>query len=86
MQQKLVSDEVIESLLLEGCSDAEIASRTGLKPRTVTARVKQLYLIHGITDGVRRVQLTVLLFRRWLSRCESKRNRGNSLQATAKAC
>lgn len=84
MLQKTVSDQVIESLLIEGCDDAEIAARTGLKPRSVTARVKQLYLIHGITDGVRRVQLTVLLFRRSLA-CELKRNLRNSLQATAKA-
>lgn len=86
MIEKTVSDEAIELLLIEGCSDAEIARRTGLKPRTVTARIKQFYLAYGITDGVRRVQLTVLLFRRWLSLCELKRNRRSSLQGTAKAC
>lgn len=86
MIEKKVSDQAIELLLIEGCSDAEIAERTGLKPRTVTARVKQLYLINGITDGVRRVQLTVLLFRRWLSLCESKRSLRSSPRDTAKAC
>ncbi len=85
MIEKKVSDREIEALLIEGCSDREISARTGLRPRTVTARVKQLYLSYGITDGVRRVQLTVLLFRRMLA-CEWKRNLRSSRPDTAKAC
>jgi DNA-binding NarL/FixJ family response regulator len=65
----IVSDEVLELLLLEGCSDEEIAKRSGLSRRGVTQRVQRLYLIYAITDGVKRVQLTVFLFRRWLD-CE----------------
>jgi DNA-binding NarL/FixJ family response regulator len=84
--QKKCSDEVIELLLIEGCSDAEISKRTGLSARGVTNRVNRMYLSYGITAGVKRVQLTVLLFRRWLTRCESKRKRESCLQATAKAC
>ena len=86
MLEKRVSDQVIERLLIEGCSDQEISQRTGLKPRSVTARVKQLYLAYGITDGVRRVQLTVLLFRRMLTQCELKRSLRSSPRGTAKAC
>lgn len=84
--EKKVSDQAIELLLIEGCSDAEIAARTGLKRRSVTNRVGRLYLKHGIIDGAQRVQLTVLLFRRWLSLCESKRSLRSSPRATAKAC
>ncbi len=69
MPPLIVSDEVLELLLIEGCCDEEIAERSGLSRRGVTARVQRLYLIYGITGGDKRVQLTVFLFRRWIE-CE----------------
>ena len=71
--EKKIPDSVIESLLLEGCSDREIAQQTGLSARAIGKRIRGLYKHYGIeAKGIRRVQLTVLLFRRSLQ-CRSIR-------------
>lgn len=52
-------------LLLDACSNAEIAQRLGIAPRTVKAIFNRLFLKFGITDRrvVKRVVLAVKLYR-----------------------
>jgi DNA-binding NarL/FixJ family response regulator len=51
----------IVSLLLEGCSNQEIASDLGITSRTVKGHLRTLYVRAGITDGRKRVRLLELL-------------------------
>jgi DNA-binding NarL/FixJ family response regulator len=56
--------QVIE-LLLEGCSNKEIAQELGMALRTVKAHMFHLFLRHGLSssDRHKRVQLIVKLYR-----------------------
>jgi DNA-binding NarL/FixJ family response regulator len=60
-------EEQVVELLLQGCDNAEIASQLKMARRTVKAHFNRLFLRFGITDGIKRVKLATLLYRRQLS-------------------
>jgi DNA-binding NarL/FixJ family response regulator len=55
--------QIIELLLL-GCDNAEIARELKMAHRTVKAHFNRLYLRFGISDGIKRVKLATLMYRR----------------------
>jgi DNA-binding CsgD family transcriptional regulator len=57
-------EEQIVALLLQGCSNAEIAQHLKMKPRTVKAHFNRLFEHFEIKDGIKRVKLATLLYRR----------------------
>jgi DNA-binding NarL/FixJ family response regulator len=57
-------EQQIVELLLQGCDNAEIASQLHMARRTVKAHFNRLFLRFGITDGIKRVKLATLLYRR----------------------
>jgi DNA-binding CsgD family transcriptional regulator len=57
-------EQQIAALLLQGCSNTEIAKQLKIKPRTVKANLNRLFERFGITDGIKRVKLATLLYRR----------------------
>jgi DNA-binding NarL/FixJ family response regulator len=52
------------ALLLECRSNREIATELGIAPRTVKAHLNRMFAKYGITDGVKRVKLAVMLYRK----------------------
>jgi DNA-binding NarL/FixJ family response regulator len=54
----------IVELLLQGCVNAEIARELKMAPRTVKVHFNRLYLRFGISDGIKRVKLATLMYRR----------------------
>jgi DNA-binding NarL/FixJ family response regulator len=54
----------IVDLLLQGCDNSEIAKELNIARRTVKAHFNRLFLRFGITDGIKRVKLAILLYRR----------------------
>ena len=63
-RQKLVIE-----LLLQGCDNLDIAKQLNIKLRTIKKDFNQLFMRYGITDGVKRVKLATLLYRRQLAAC-----------------
>ena len=59
-------EQQIAELLLQGCDNDEIARQLKMARRTVKAHFNRLFLRFGITDGVKRVKLATLLYRRQL--------------------
>lgn len=59
-------DQQIVDLLLQGCDNSEIAKQLKMAPRTVKARFNRLFLKFGITQGIKRVKLATMLYRRQL--------------------
>ena len=55
--------QIVELLLL-GCDNAEIARELKMAPRTVKAHFNRLYLRFGISNGIKRVKLATLMYRR----------------------
>jgi DNA-binding NarL/FixJ family response regulator len=68
MTSQLVSlgprERQIVELLVQGCDNAEIARELKMAPRTVKAHFNRLYLRFGISDGIKRVKLATLMYRR----------------------
>ena len=60
-------EQQIADLLLQGCDNAEIATQLKMARRTVKAHFNRLFLRFGIHDGIKRVKLATLLYRRQLS-------------------
>src|SRR6476659_5464181 len=56
----------IADLLLQGCDNAEISQVLKINRRTVKAHFNRLFLRFGISDGIKRVKLATLLYRRQL--------------------
>jgi DNA-binding NarL/FixJ family response regulator len=54
----------IVDLLLQGCDNSEIAKELNIARRTVKAHFNRLFLRFGITGGIKRVKLAILLYRR----------------------
>ena len=54
----------IVELLLRGCVNAEIARELKMAPRTVKVHFNRLYLRFGISDGIKRVKLATMMYRR----------------------
>lgn len=57
-------DEEVLDLLVEGCSNKEIAEQLNISPRTVKQHLRTLFLRAGITDGRKRVKLATAVFER----------------------
>jgi len=57
-------DEQVLKLLVEGCSNKEIASQLNISPRTVKQHLRTLFLRAGIRDGRKRVKLATAMFQK----------------------
>jgi DNA-binding NarL/FixJ family response regulator len=55
-------DEQVLKLLVQGCSNKEIASQLQISPRTVKQHLRTLFLRAGIRDGRKRVKLATAMF------------------------
>jgi len=65
-------EQQIAELLLQGCDNAEIAKQLKMNQRTVKAHFNRLFVRFGIHDGIKRVKLATLLYRKRL-RSEASR-------------
>ncbi|PYX98288.1 MAG: hypothetical protein DMG71_00745 [Acidobacteria bacterium] len=55
-------DEQVLKLLVQGCSNKEIASVLNISPRTVKQHLRTLFLRAGIREGRKRVKLATAVF------------------------
>ena len=55
-------DEEVLQLLVQGCSNKEIAVQLRISPRTVKQHLRTLFLRAGIRDGRKRVRLATAAF------------------------
>jgi DNA-binding NarL/FixJ family response regulator len=55
-------DQQVLNLLLQGCSNKEIAGQLKISPRTVKQHLRTLFLRAGIREGRKRVKLAIALF------------------------
>jgi len=57
-------DQQVLQLLVQGCSNKEIAGQLNISPRTVKQHLRTLFLRAGIKDGRKRVKLATAVFQR----------------------
>src|ERR1700756_4828440 len=57
-------DAEVLHLLVQGCSNKEIAGELNISPRTVKQHLRTLFLRAGIRDGRKRVKLATAMFQR----------------------
>jgi DNA-binding NarL/FixJ family response regulator len=57
-------DQQVLDLLVQGCSNKEIAGQLSISPRTVKQHLRTLFLRAGIRDGRKRVRLATAVFER----------------------
>ncbi len=57
-------DEQVLKLLVQGCSNKEIAAQLHISPRTVKQHLRTLFLRAGIRDGRKRVKLATAMFQK----------------------
>jgi DNA-binding NarL/FixJ family response regulator len=55
-------DSEVLKLLIQGCSNKEIAAQLGISPRTVKQHLRTLFLRAGIREGRKRVKLATAMF------------------------
>jgi DNA-binding NarL/FixJ family response regulator len=55
-------DQQVLDLLVQGCSNKEIAGHLSISPRTVKQHLRTLFLRAGIRDGRKRVRLATAAF------------------------
>ncbi len=55
-------DQQVLQLLIQGCSNKEIAQQLNISPRTVKQHLRTLFLRAGIRDGRKRVKLATALY------------------------
>ena len=55
-------DQQVLHLLVQGCSNKEIASHLNISPRTVKQHLRTLFLRAGIKEGRKRVKLATAVF------------------------
>ena len=55
-------DQEVLQLLVQGCSNKEIASELKISPRTVKQHLRTLFLRAGIKQGRKRVILATAIF------------------------
>jgi hypothetical protein len=64
-------EKQIVELLLQGCENSDIAAELKMNIRTVKCHFNRLFMRFGITDGIKRVKLATLLYRRQLCHSET---------------
>jgi len=57
-------DQQVLNLLVQGCSNKEIAGQLNISPRTVKQHLRTLFLRAGIREGRKRVKLATALYSR----------------------
>ncbi len=57
-------DEDVLNLLVQGCSNKEIAEQLHISPRTVKQHLRTLFLRAGITEGRKRVKLATAMYQK----------------------
>jgi DNA-binding NarL/FixJ family response regulator len=57
-------DQQVLNLLVQVCSDKEIAGQLNINPRTVKQDLRTLFLHAGIREGRQRVKLAIAIFRK----------------------
>jgi DNA-binding NarL/FixJ family response regulator len=57
-------DQQVLNLLVQGCSNKEIAGQLNISPRTVKQHLRTLFLRAGIREGRKRVKLAIAIFSR----------------------
>ena len=57
-------DQQVLHLLVQGCSNKDIAGQLNISPRTVKQHLRTLFLRAGIKDGRKRVKLATAVFQR----------------------
>jgi DNA-binding NarL/FixJ family response regulator len=55
-------DQQVLDLLVQGCSNKEIAGQLSISPRTVKQHLRTLFLRAGIREGRKRVRLATAAF------------------------
>ena len=55
-------DRQVLNLLVQGCSNKEIAGQLNISPRTVKQPLRTLFLRAGIRDGRKRAKLAIAVF------------------------
>jgi DNA-binding NarL/FixJ family response regulator len=55
-------DQQVLDLLVQGCSNKDIARNLNISPRTVKQHLRTLFLRAGIKDGRKRVRLATALY------------------------
>ena len=63
-QGAVTREEEIGALLIQAYENKEIAAKLGMSVRTVKAHMNRMFLRYGIRDGIKRVKLAVLLYRK----------------------
>ena len=61
-------DQEVLQLLVQGCSNKEIAAELRISPRTVKQHLRTLFLRAGIKQGRKRVILATAIFEKEQSR------------------
>ena len=57
-------DAEVLKLLVQGCSNKEIAAQLNISPRTVKQHLRTMFLRAGIRDGRKRVKLATAMFQK----------------------
>ena len=57
-------DQQVLDLLVQGCSNKEIAGQLSISPRTVKQHLRTLFLRAGIREGRKRVSLATAAFQK----------------------
>jgi DNA-binding NarL/FixJ family response regulator len=57
-------DKQVLTLLVQGCSNKEIATQLHISPLTVKQHLRTLFLRAGIRDGRKRVKLATAMFQK----------------------
>jgi DNA-binding NarL/FixJ family response regulator len=57
-------DQEVLNLLVQGCSNREIAGQLNISPRTVKQHLRTLFLRAGIREGRKRVKLAIAMYGR----------------------
>jgi DNA-binding NarL/FixJ family response regulator len=55
-------DQQVLNLLVQGCSNKEIAGQLNISPRTVKQHLRTLFLRAGIREGRKRVKLAIAMY------------------------